>query len=212
MGRRVGGEVFSQQNSTESSKRLQLGAKPRPNGSKKGAGKTFASLPPPFLSSSEKTPAEMPTVPRLAAQTAAKTQRPADPPPGGRGGAGARGLGGPGGRGPQPKGGSGQDGTRQPGPSGREASRGAGAEAAPASSGPSLTGYLGRQAAVSRCPAGPSRGNLRSSAGRRVACEQRPGRRAKGRSEGRAPGAGPPGHVAGPPHVTSTPRAGRPRA
>lgn len=96
MGRRVGGEVFSQQNSTESSKRLQLGAKPRPNGSKKGAGKTFASLPPPFLSSSEKTPAEMPTVPRLAAQTAAKTQRPADPPPGGRG---ARGPGGSGARG-----------------------------------------------------------------------------------------------------------------
>ena len=100
-----------------------------------------------------------------------------------------------------------KNGPHQPGPRGRGARRRAGAEAAPASSGPRPTSYLGRQVALSRRPAGPSSGDLGRPAGRRLASEQLPGRPAKGRSGGRAPEAGPPGHVAGPPHVTPTRRA-----
>ena len=129
---------------------------------REGAGKTFPSLSAPSPSSSEKTPAELLTVPRRwprhpPGRSAPRTGgREAQARSRREGGGGRTGPPGPGGWGSQEKGRGGS---------------------APRERGPAPHRLPGQPAAASRRPAGPCRGERRgdlgSSAARRVAREQR---------------------------------------
>ena len=118
---------------------------------REGAGKTFPSLSAPSPSSSEKTPAELLTVPR---------RWPRHPP--------GRSAPRTGGREAQARsrreGGGGRTGHTSPARGEGGARRRAGAEAPPASAGPRPTGYLGSQLLLRAVRPGPAAGSAAGSA------------------------------------------------